>query len=140
MSLLLLTYPWPIEVCNCICNFVQIYLFILIYICLIIRYVEENSNEKFLVFYIPSNGCGTQQLETDDVSKHFENIIIIQNHPIYQQLEDSARLLSCRYLLEQDEPLREKKAVFKPFFVDTLDVITVSVIRSKGRQINSLLY
>ncbi|RWS15822.1 uncharacterized protein B4U79_01259 [Dinothrombium tinctorium] len=88
------------------------------------KYVKENSLSEKYEFKIPIEGCGTVLSEADS-AKGFENILIFQNDPIYQEVWDSARLLSCRYIMQKEEPISEKRVVFKPFLVDGLDVIKV---------------
>uniref|UniRef100_T1L3T9 ZP domain-containing protein n=1 Tax=Tetranychus urticae TaxID=32264 RepID=T1L3T9_TETUR len=98
------------------------------------RYVQEKSDSSNLAFKIPAEGCGTASVLSKDVkdSKQFENVIIFQNDPIYQEVWDSARLLSCRYSLQRDLPVQEKRVIFKPFLVDMLDVIRVPMADFAG--------
>ena len=55
----------------------------------------------------------------------FENIVVFQNNPVYQEEWDHARMIVCRFSLEEDKQINEKRVVFKPVVVDMLDVITV---------------
>lgn len=65
--------------------------------------------------------------------KGFENVLVIQNNPKYQEIRDSVRMIVCRYAeapssdsTEVGAAKKEKRVLFKPFTVDMLDVIRVS--------------
>lgn len=98
-------------------------------------FVTGHSNQTKYQFKIPIKGCGTSRVNIDieeesiDI-KGFENIIVIQNNPAYQAINDSVRMIVCRYTAAiMDGPSArqsmDKRIVFKPFTVDMLDVINV---------------
>ena len=93
----------------------------------------SDKNETSYSFKIPLKGCGTSKVNIDieeesvDI-KGFENIIVIQNNPHYQAINDSVRMIVCRYTeqpMESRLEREDKRVLFKPFTVDMLDVITV---------------
>jgi hypothetical protein len=70
------------------------------------------------------------EIDAEDGSapkRGFENIVVFQNDPTYQEMWDHARLIVCRYAVSDDFDLKEKRIVFKPVVVDMLDVIRVSL-------------
>jgi hypothetical protein len=83
-------------------------------------------------FQIPVDSCGTNvaNIDSGDGSppkKGFENIVVFQNDPTYQEVWDHARMIVCRYSMDDDFELKEKRVVFKPVVIDMLDVVSVSV-------------
>lgn len=104
----------------------------------------SGSNETKYQFKIPIKGCGTSRVNIDieeesiDI-KGFENIIVIQNNPAYQAINDSVRMIVCRYTATiMDGPSArqsmDKRILFKPFTVDMLDVINVSVFNNENEK------
>ena len=98
--------------------------------------MSDGRNETKFDFKIPLKGCGTSKVNIDIESelidvKGFENIIVIQNNPKYQAVNDSVRMIVCRYTegpMDGSHSNRmDKRVLFKPFTVDMLDVITVSI-------------
>lgn len=116
--------------------------------------MTEGSNETSYDFLIPIDSCGMQPSmdganrteaaaaeEAEPAAKMsmmmkngYENIIIIQNDPKYQEVWDGARLIMCRDSLQDRDAagseldgsvVKEKRVVFKPFVVDMLEVIEV---------------
>lgn len=98
-----------------------------------LRFVSDKNDTSYS-FKIPLKGCGTSKVNIDieaesiDI-KGFENIIVIQNNPHYQAINDSVRMIVCRYTETPMSDFRlekeDKRILFKPFTVDMLDVITV---------------
>lgn len=98
--------------------------------------MSDGRNDTKYNFKIPLKGCGTSKVNIDIESelidvKGFENIIVVQNNPRYQAINDSVRMIVCRYtesahLAAPDNHKMDKRVLFKPFTVDMLDVITVS--------------
>ena len=83
--------------------------------------------------------CGTNVLDIDGEDgtppkRGFENILVFQNDPTYQEAWDLARMVVCRYTLEDDFDLKEKRVVFRPVVIDMLDVVSVCHLSSPSIQ------
>lgn len=104
--------------------------------------MKENSNKTNHEFKIPIDECGTAHHDNDvkaliereegtsiNSGRSFENVIIFQNDPTYQEVWDAARLIICRYAPFTNGPIEEKRLIFKPFVVDMLDIVTVSLYK-----------
>ena len=94
------------------------------------RYVQPNGAATNAAFEIPVDKCGTNVLDIDGEDgtppkRGFENIVVFQNDPTYQEVYDHARMVVCRYTLEDDFDLKEKRVVFRPVVIDMLDVVSV---------------
>lgn len=84
-------------------------------------------------FSIPVEKCGTNALDIDsedgEQSKRgFENIVVFQNDPVYQEQFDHARMIVCRYSVDDDFDMKDKRVIFKPIVIDMLDVVSVSCL------------
>lgn len=98
-------------------------------------YVAPNVSSKNVEFSIPVNSCGTNSLDIDaedgeQPRKGFENIVVFQNDPVYQEMFDHARMVVCRYSVDDDFDMKDKRVIFKPIVIDMLDVVSVSCIPS----------
>src|SRR6218665_436517 len=68
-------------------------------------------------------------IESEDGEKSkkgFENIVVFQNDPVYQDHWDHARMIVCRYSVDDDFDMKDKRVIFKPIVIDMLDVVSVS--------------
>ncbi|XP_076328757.1 uncharacterized protein LOC143234944 isoform X2 [Tachypleus tridentatus] len=87
------------------------------------QYVEVDSRRSDYTFFIPKEDCGTVTFP-DSTNPHtilnFENIIIFQMDPSFQEVWDLARRISCQWI-----DTYEKRIEFQPFVVDMLDVVSV---------------
>lgn len=82
-------------------------------------------------FSIPVDSCGTNSLdiESEDgepARKGFENIVVFQDDPVYLEQFDQVRMIVCRYNVDDDFDMKDKRVIFKPIVIDMLDVVSVS--------------
>lgn len=94
------------------------------------RYIQPNSSSPALEFNIPVDQCGTNTLDIqsengEPAKRGFENIVVFQNDPIYQEQWDHARMMVCRYTMDDDFDSKDKRVIFKPIVIDMLDVVSV---------------
>lgn len=93
-------------------------------------YIAPNGSSNSLEFSIPVDTCGTNSLDIESEDgepskKGFENIVVFQNDPVYQEQWDHARMIVCRYSVDDDFDLKDKRVIFKPIVIDMLDVVSV---------------
>ncbi|CAG2115908.1 unnamed protein product, partial [Medioppia subpectinata] len=105
----------------------------------LVRYVQPDQSATNAEFSIPVDKCGTktQDIDGEDGTppkRGFENIVVFQNDPTYQEVFDHARMIVCRYTLDDDFELKEKRVVFKPVVIDMLDVVSIPVREADGEQ------
>ncbi|XP_076351339.1 uncharacterized protein LOC143247342 isoform X1 [Tachypleus tridentatus] len=87
------------------------------------RYIEVDSGLSEYTFFIPKEDCGTVTFPDPNDPRgvlNFENIIIFQMDPIFQEAWDLARKLSCQWV-----DIFRKHIEFQPFVVDMLNIVTV---------------
>lgn len=90
------------------------------------RFVQDGSNQTELEFSVPAHSCGSERVYTEQQAETLENILIIQNDPLYQEEWDLARLIACRQQLNVLPDLMQRRVVFRPYLIDNLEVISVS--------------
>lgn len=94
-------------------------------------YIAPNASSNSLEFSIPVDKCGTNALdiESEDgepARKGFENIVVFQDDPVYLEQFDQVRMIVCRYSVDDDFDMKDKRVIFKPIVIDMLDVVSVS--------------
>ncbi|CAG2166525.1 unnamed protein product, partial [Oppiella nova] len=104
-----------------------------------LQYVKPNLAANNAEFSIPVDKCGTNTVDIDGEDgtppkRGFENIVVFQNDPTYQEVYDHARMVVCRYTLDDDFDLKEKRVVFRPVVIDMLDVVSIPVRDADGEQ------
>lgn len=100
---------------------------------LLVSYIKPNTSSQSLEFQIPVDQCGTNTLDIESengepAKRGFENIVVFQNDPIYQEQWDHARMMVCRYSMDDDFDSKDKRVIFKPIVIDMLDVVSVSCL------------
>ncbi|XP_022253032.1 uncharacterized protein LOC111088153 [Limulus polyphemus] len=87
------------------------------------QYVEVDSRRSDYTFFIPKEDCGTVTFPdptNQETILNFENTIIFQMDPSFQEAWDLARRISCQWV-----DIFKKRIEFQPFVVDMLDVVSV---------------
>lgn len=88
-------------------------------------YVQSSSNRQRYIFDVPMNACGTVA-DTENPAgqspiKYFENTLVFQNDPLFQEIWDVARKVRCIWNTRFEESI-----VFTPYQVDMLNSQLVS--------------